>query len=110
VLLNSEMAWRKALEARGRDRVMAELQARGGQPNDIVLDLVFEDPYPTREFCLRWCAEQDNRIFHLSGHAIAVIIALVIFLAVGAKAVVSWNNDAGVRQSSMQHHMRSSSD
>jgi len=93
-LVNSpdEMDWRRALDAKGRDWVMAELKRRAGRPNDVVLDVVFSEPYPTRAFCERWCAEQDNRMFHLSGHAIAIIVASILLFAFAIKAVVSWNN------------------
>jgi hypothetical protein len=86
------MDWRRALDAKGRDWVMAELKRRAGRPNDVVLDVVFSEPYPTRAFCERWCAEQDNRMFHLSGHAIAIIVASILLFAFAIKAVVSWNN------------------
>jgi hypothetical protein len=88
----SHVAWRKALDAKGRDWVAAELRRRPGQPGDVVLDVVFEEPYPTREFCQQWSAEQDNRMFHLSRHAIVIIIASVVFVAVGIKAVISWES------------------
>ena len=90
--MGPETAWRQGLEAKGRDRIMAELKTRVGQPDDVVLDVVYQAPYPTREFCQRWCAEQDNRMFHLSGHAKAVIIAALLLAVFGIKAVVSWNS------------------
>jgi hypothetical protein len=92
VAINSEGPWRNALNAKGRDWVTAELQRRSGQPDDVVLDVVFEEPYPTREFCQRWCAEQDNRIFHVSGYTIALLVALVLLISFGIKLVNSWEN------------------
>jgi hypothetical protein len=89
---NTEAAWRKALEAKGRDWVDAELQRRFGQPDDVVLDVVFQEPYPTREFCQRWSAERDNRMFHVSGHTKAIIVALVLLIAFGAKSINSWDH------------------
>jgi hypothetical protein len=89
---NSELAWRKALDRKGRDWVTAELRRRPGQPEDVVLDIVFEEPYPTRAFCQRWCAEQDNRMFSLSGYTIALIVTAVLLLAFTIKLVVSWDN------------------
>lgn len=100
--LGPETAWRKGLEARGRDRIMAELETRAGRPDDELLDVVYEAPHPTREFCQRWCAEQDNRMFHLSGYAKAVIIALLLLTAFGIKAVVSWNSLPVNQQSQRQ--------
>jgi hypothetical protein len=90
--MNVEADWRKALDAKGRDWVEAKLKARTGQPNDVMLDIVFQEPYPTREFCQRWSAEQDNRMFHISGHTKAIIIALVVLIAFGVKSIVSWED------------------
>ncbi len=98
--LNSEAAWRTALDAKGRDWVVAELERLPGQPKDVVLDVVFEEPYPTREFCERWCAEQDNRIFHLSRHTMAIIIASLLLVIFGIKLVNSWEN-----RPELQHRM-----
>ena len=61
--MDEEVAWRKGLEVRGKDWVMAELQRKRGQPGEVVLDVGFEEPHPTREFCQMWCSEEDNRIF-----------------------------------------------
>jgi hypothetical protein len=97
-----EAAWRKALDARGRDWVEAQLRLRWGQPSDVILDLVYQEPYPTREYCQRWCAEQDNRMFHVSGHTKAIIIALVLLIAFGAKFIVSWNNSPELRNRVVQ--------
>jgi hypothetical protein len=76
-----EAAWRKALEVRGRDWVMAELRRRPGRPQDVVYDIVFEQPYPTRDFCEQWCTEQDNKLFHVSWQ-------LFVMIGVAAVAVV----------------------
>lgn len=76
-----ETAWRKALEARGKDWVMAELRRRPGRPQDVVYDIVFEQPYPTREFCEQWCIEQDNKLFHVS-------LQLFVMIGIAAVAVV----------------------
>jgi len=74
----AEAEWRQALQARGKDWVKAELQKRPGQPNDVVYDIVFEEPFPTRDFCLQWCAEEDNKLFHLSWQTYAAFIAFFI--------------------------------
>jgi hypothetical protein len=76
-----ETTWRKALEARGKDWVMAELRRRPGRPQDVVYDIVFEQPYPTREFCEQWCIEQDNKLFHVSWQ-------LFVMIGLAAVAVV----------------------
>ena len=100
--MDPETEWRKALQARGRERIRAELETRAGAPDDVVLDVVYEPPYPTREFCQRWCAEQDNRMFHLSGYSKAALIALLLLTTFVIKAVVSWNSLPVNQQSQMQ--------
>jgi uncharacterized iron-regulated membrane protein len=87
----TEIGWRKALQARGRDWVMSELHTRPGRPEDAVLDVVFEQPYPTRAFCMQWCAEQENRIFRMSWHAYAALFALILFIICLTRAVQTWN-------------------
>ena len=87
----TELAWRNALKAKGREWVTSELRARPGRPDDALLDVVFEPPYPPRSFCEQWCAEQDNHIFHVSWHTLAAIAALVLFIICFWKAVGSWN-------------------
>jgi len=74
----AEAAWREGLKARGKDWVKAELQKRPGQPSDVVYDIVFEEPLPTRDFCLQWCAEEENRLFHFSWQTCAALIAFFI--------------------------------
>ena len=100
--MGPETAWRQGLQAKGRDRIMAELKTRAGAPDDVVLDVVYEAPYPTREFCQRWCAEQDNRMLHLSGYGKAVLVALILLVAFGIKAIVSWNSLPMNQQSQAQ--------
>lgn len=92
----AQALWRKALQVKGRDWVMAELQRRPGQPNDVVLDVVFQEPLPTRAFCQQWCAEEDNRIIRFSWHKVAIGVALVILVVCAVKAVES--RDDAVRQ------------
>ena len=76
-----EETWRKALRERGREWVQAELRRRPGRPEDTLYDVVFEEPFPTRQFCLNWCAEQDNRLLHFPGTTIAAI-GVFLLLAV----------------------------
>ncbi len=74
----TETVWRRALATRGKDWVVSELGKRPGHPTDPVLDIVFEPPFPTREFCMQWCAEEDNKIFSISWHTCAVAAALLV--------------------------------
>jgi len=87
-----EVAWRRALQVKGKDWVAAELQRRPGQPGDPVYDLVFEEPYPTREFCQRWFIEEDNKIFRIAGSTKAFLIGFVVFAGLCFMAVNSWND------------------
>ncbi len=74
-----EQKWRAGLARKGRDWVLRELQRRAGQPDDAVLDVVYEEPYPTRDFCQRWCTEQDNKV---GGPSIPVTVAILMMLVV----------------------------
>ncbi len=103
---SAETLWRNGLKARGVDWVKAELRRRPGQPDDLVYDVVFQQPYPTREFCEKWCVEEDNAFFHMSGRSIAIIAGLVLLIVFVARAYVSWpklaapptQNSAGMMQ------------
>ena len=75
-----EGVWRKALQARGKDWVRSELHRRPGRPEDTLYDVVFKEPYPTRAFCFQWCAEEENRIFRVSWHTFATIMALALLI------------------------------
>ena len=61
----AEIVWRKALQARGRDWVMSELQTRPGRHEDIVCDVVFEQPYPTRAFGCNGVRNFPHVVAHL---------------------------------------------
>ncbi|HEY0181863.1 MAG TPA: hypothetical protein VGC09_03560 [Rhodopila sp.] len=95
---HTEEVWRKALAVRGRDWVASELARRPGGPQDAVLDVVFEQPYPTREFCQRWYLDQDNRMFTMSGHTKAVILAFMLLVAFTIKFINSWDSRPEVRR------------
>jgi hypothetical protein len=82
-----EAVWRKALQVRGKEWVLAELQRRSGQPDDVVLDVVFEEPYPTRDFCRQWCAEVESRLFSFSWHTQAAFVAMILFVVCCVKAI-----------------------
>ena len=88
----SETVWRAALMAKGKDWVSAELRRRPGQPGDAVYDIVFEDPLPTREFCQRWCAEEESRLVRFSWEKIAALVFLVLTIVCAVGAVKSWND------------------
>jgi hypothetical protein len=87
----TQVNWRKALQTKGKDWVLNHLRSRPSQPGDTIYDVVFEAPFPTREFCQRWCADEDNKLFNLSGHTIALLVALVIAVICAGRAVHSWH-------------------
>jgi hypothetical protein len=87
----TETAWRAGLQQRGKEWVLSELRTRPGRADDVVYDVVFEAPYPTRAFCVQWCAEQDNKIFRLSWHSYAAIAMLLLVIVCFFQAVGSWN-------------------
>jgi hypothetical protein len=80
VLANSGR-WHDAMRRMGRAAVEAELRRRQGRPTEPIDDIGGEPPYPTREFCERWCTEQDNILFWFSP-----IMAVVLVLFVGVTA------------------------
>jgi len=87
-----EDAWREALRTKGRDWVLAELNTRPGLPQDPLLDVVYVQPFPTREFCQRWCVETDNQYLRLSGHTKGVlcgVLILGIFIAMAMHSLTS---------------------
>lgn len=86
---SDEVRWSDALQARGADWVRAKLRERPGRPDDVVFDVVFVEPLPTRAFCQTWCARADNRVFHLSGHGKGVAILLIVLVAFLLRAVSS---------------------
>jgi hypothetical protein len=98
-----EKVWRDALQRKGKDWAIRTLRSRYGQPGDAVLDVVHEEPYPTREFLQRWCSEQDNHLFVVSGHTIVVIVVAVVLVAFSTLAVHSFSveqrNQASASQS-----------
>jgi hypothetical protein len=89
---DGEAVWRKGLQARGKDWVKTELHRRPGRPEDTLYDVVFKEPYPTRGFCFRWCAEEDNRVFRVSWHTVATIIALALLIVSIVKGISAWND------------------
>jgi hypothetical protein len=88
-----EVVWRQALQVRGKDWVARELATHPGQPDDVLLDVVFEDPLPTREFCRKWCTEEDNRMFTFSARTIVAALFVGIIAASLTMAVISLQKD-----------------
>ena len=87
-----EDAWREALRTKGRDWVLTELNTRPGMPQDPLLDVVYVQPFPTREFCQRWCVETDNQYLRLSGQTKGVlcgVLILGIFIAMAMHSLTS---------------------
>jgi hypothetical protein len=74
-----EQKWRAGLERKGRDWVTRELNTRVGQPDDVVLEVVYEEPHPTRDFCQRWCTEQSNK---MGGPPIPTMVAILMMIVV----------------------------
>jgi hypothetical protein len=84
--------WRTALRAKGRDWVLSELRRRPGQPEDTLYDVVHEPPFPTREFCQRWCVEEDNKFLSVPTSTKFALCALVIMIIFAGMAVHSWTS------------------
>ena len=66
------------MERMGKISVEAELSLHPGGPGDLVLDIVDAPPYPTREFCQQWCAEQDDILFRYSPRMAVILVLGVI--------------------------------
>ena len=94
----AEEVWRKGLQARGKEWVLSELRRRPGQPEDVLYDVVFKEPYPTRAFCFQWCAEEENRVFRMSWHTYATIIAMVLLIVSILKGMSAWNDETASLQ------------
>jgi hypothetical protein len=92
-----EAVWQKALQVRGREWVIAELKRRPGQPRDPLLDVVFEEPYPTREYCQSWCAEEESH-FHIFSWSTAAAGALLVVSVVCAMHAVSSRSEQEAAQ------------
>lgn len=80
VLLENGERWCSAMERMGKEAVQAELMRRPAYPGERILDIVYEPPYPTREFCQQWCTEQDNVVLRFS-KSTAIILTLVVVIA-----------------------------
>jgi hypothetical protein len=90
---NDESRWRTGLEARGADWVRSKLRERAGSPDDEIFDVVFTGRNPSRAFCQAWCAEQDNKVFRMSGTTkIAWVLAIVLVVFI-VKAFIAWTSD-----------------
>jgi len=90
----AETVWRKGLQARGKDWVLSELHRRPGQPEDVLYDVVFKEPYPTRAFCFQWCAEEENKVFRMSWHTYAMIIAMALLIVSILKGISALDDEA----------------
>ena len=79
-IISDEDRWRDALRTMGVFAVRTELQRRSGSPSDTVYDIVHTAPYPTREFCMRWCCEEENKLPNLSSWFIGIFCTLLVML------------------------------
>jgi hypothetical protein len=74
ILANTDR-WHDAMHRMGRVAVETALRRVPGRPTDVIDDVGGDPPYPTREFCERWCIEQDNVVFRFSLRT-AVVLTL----------------------------------
>jgi hypothetical protein len=88
-----EQTWREALERKGKDWVTRQLRTRYGQPEDLLIDVVYAEPYPTREFCQRWCSSQENKLFSMSINTKIVLVVIVVLVCISTLAVSALNKD-----------------
>jgi hypothetical protein len=91
-LVGNAGRWRDAMGRMGKGGVEVELRRRPGRPTDPVLDIGYEAPYPTREFCQQWCAEQDNILFRFSPRMGIILILLAVVIICVLQAVSGIGN------------------
>lgn len=82
VLLTNVERWQEALRRVGKEQVWAKLSERPGNPRDPLYDIVYEPPYPTREFCQQWYTEEDSA-FRVHPAKLAILLVLVLIAIVG---------------------------
>ena len=76
----TEQRWRDALQARGKDRVQAELELRPGGPEELIYGVTDTPPFPTRGFCEAWVRGAPPRGFGVSGTT-AVLVGFTLLAA-----------------------------
>jgi hypothetical protein len=81
VFLANDQRWRDAMRRLGRVAVETALSRRPGHPGELLDDIVYEPPYPTRAFCQQWCAEQDNILLRFSPTMGVILVLLVAVTA-----------------------------
>jgi hypothetical protein len=91
VLANTDR-WHSAMRRMGRAAVEVELRRRPGRPTERIDDIGGEPPYPTREFCERWCTEQDNKLFQFSLRTAAILTLFVAVIVCVLQAVTDFDS------------------
>jgi hypothetical protein len=86
--VDDETRWREALRAAGQSMVAATLAHYPGKPEDPVYNLALEPPYPPREFCQRWCEEQDSAgLSSITGTVAALLMVALLGVCVAAYSI-----------------------
>jgi hypothetical protein len=88
-----EKRWRAGLELVGRSPVAQYLRVHPGLPDDPVSDLPLHPPYPSRQFCERWCAQSEMDLIKGYGNIIVMgTLMLVILVSVAMCQLSSVTN------------------
>jgi hypothetical protein len=90
-----ERRWRQALRLLGRATVEEYLRTHPGQPGDPMFDLPLHPPFPSREFCKNWCAEEEFDLVKGYGTVILLgVLFVVIALSCTTCALSSFLDSA----------------
>jgi hypothetical protein len=81
--------WRDGLSLIGKPALMDQLRRYPGLPSDTVSDVPLHPPYPTREFCERWCHEAEHRSVRSYGTVIVTSVILAVVMLSYASCSIS---------------------
>jgi hypothetical protein len=82
VLIANAERWQEALRRLGKEEVWAKLSQRLGNPREPLYDIVYEPPFPTREFCQQWYTDEDNA-FRVHPTKVGILLVLALIAIVG---------------------------
>jgi len=82
-----EKRWRAGLRLAGRGAVVQYLHAHPGAPGDPISDLPLHPPYPSREFCEKWCDQSELEL--AKGYGGVIVLATLLLVALMSLATCS---------------------
>jgi hypothetical protein len=88
VLMANAERWTDALRRLGKEAVWARLSQHPGHPREPLDDIVYEPPFPTREFCQQWYTDEENA-FRVDPAKVGIVAVLALIAIVGFAHVLS---------------------